>query len=560
MTSPFRRAVLTVLAFIVATASVNLSGVAQLHSAYAASNNGTLQVHEKGESAYKPGNSPQVCVFNFEVFNLDPSQTGAITIQAKNPTDPIIPVVIPLTTDALGNGSTSPYVNDQGSPYYLADGHYEAVLDNKFGTDAGDKAKSKVFWVKCATPSPTAITPTAPSFVDQCGTANDTYTIPATTGVTYRVNGTPKTAGVYPASGNVTITATANTGYILQGMAQWSARFTNWPCVVVPAQPTKNDLCGRVDDTYTIPSTTGVKYFVNGVEKQAGTYTAPKNTLIIAVAKPGYVIDIRNDFTWLLRYTNDKCPEPCHPLVPLRLVGPLNRAQDPDCIPVIVVTGTPSMTDVCEMADDLYVIPSTTGVVYKVNDHEKAPGEYAGKGTIVITAHAADSGYVIADGQTKRWTFEFTDEPCPRAEISATAACDARGVLVTLTNDGDADGTVYVNDSMVTVAAGETVEVIVPTVLYKTSVRVVAVDRETVLYDSTSFDCTPGQGSTGELPVPGSPALVTRTVTQSPTSVSELPETGIGSWKQLYTGFILAVVTYGLTYYLQGRRKLSDAE
>lgn len=42
--------------------------------------------------------------------------------------------------------------------------------------------------------------------------------------------------------------------------------------VVVPAAPTKSDLCGTASDTYSIPSTRGVIYKVDDVVTSAGTY------------------------------------------------------------------------------------------------------------------------------------------------------------------------------------------------------------------------------------------------------------------------------------------------
>lgn len=111
-------------------------------------NNGTLKVHEKGTPSDSESNDPKVCIFNFEGFGLDPNQTGNITIETQSGTPVITPVTISLATDGSGNGETD-YINDTGSILTLANGHYKATLDNKFGTDPGDKAKSKVFKVEC---------------------------------------------------------------------------------------------------------------------------------------------------------------------------------------------------------------------------------------------------------------------------------------------------------------------------------------------------------------------------------------------------------------------------
>lgn len=632
-----RKVALTSTAIFIAVASVNIGGVAQVMTANAApGNNGTLKVHEFGTPANSESNDPKVCVFNFEAFGLDANQTGNVTIEAQNPTAPITPVVIPLATDASGNGQTTPYVNAANSPYILQSGHYKATLDNKFGTDPGDKAKSKVFKVECAAPVLTNVTPAAPTKVDLCGTLNDTYTIPSTTGVSYQINGQTVAANTYSGTGTVVITAVANTGYalsgttswtftfattpcnvtvtpatptkadlcgtandtyiipstvgviykvngvekqagiyqtnnnvlitaspaaphyILQGTKVWAFIYTNLPCVVVATPPTESDVCGRDNDTYTIPTTTGVRYYVNNVEKAAGTYKTTTNVVIVAVAKSGYVLNITKPVIWIFTYTNKACPQPCHGLVSLRFIGNHELNNDVDCIPVVVTTGNPSSSDVCGTDNDKFTIPSTIGVVYKVNGVVAAAGTYNAPGTVIVTAHAADSGYVIANGQVSSWTFEFTNQTCPAADITIVAECSAEGILVTLNNSGDADGFVYINGTQVDVAINETKEIVVPTVLFKASVKILSDDSQTVLLNQ-AFDCTPGRGGAGgELSTPTTLVKPTSHLTTSSTP-SELPSTGTGS-TLLFVGMILAAITYGATYYLQGRRQLSVNE
>jgi hypothetical protein len=72
-----------------------------------------------------------------------------------------------------------------------------------------------------------AVTPAAVTFVDQAGTANDSYTIPATTGVEYMVGGAVKAAGRYAGTGTVTVTARATAGFVLAGgaTATWTKTF-----------------------------------------------------------------------------------------------------------------------------------------------------------------------------------------------------------------------------------------------------------------------------------------------------------------------------------------------
>jgi hypothetical protein len=85
---------------------------------------------------------------------------------------------------------------------------------------------------------PTKVTPAAPTFTDACGTANDTVTIPATTGVTYKINGVVKAAGTYPATGTVTVTAVAkDKTFFVIGTAVFTKTFTNVACQTPPPPP-----------------------------------------------------------------------------------------------------------------------------------------------------------------------------------------------------------------------------------------------------------------------------------------------------------------------------------
>ena len=144
----------TTMAALTMTAGLGL-GVIASSSALAAppGNNGTLKVHELGTPSDTENNDPKVCKFNFEAFGLDPNQTGDITIAPQGgDSDATQTLVVHLSTNGDGDGSTV-YINadpnGETDALTLEDGHYKATLDNKFGTDPGDKAKSKVFKVVC---------------------------------------------------------------------------------------------------------------------------------------------------------------------------------------------------------------------------------------------------------------------------------------------------------------------------------------------------------------------------------------------------------------------------
>ena len=178
-----------------------------------------------------------------------------------------------------------------------------AALEGLTGGDSikvGGAGPSDGWWFDNG--SAESVTAPAPTFSDQDGTAADTYTIPAATGVQYRVGGVERSAGTYPGSGSVTVTAHALPGYVLMGTASWSFTFSTSaaPVAVTPTAPTASDTA----DTYTIPSMTGVEYLVGGVVKAAGTYSVgdvDATVTVTARAQAGYTLTGQS--SWTLTFT-----------------------------------------------------------------------------------------------------------------------------------------------------------------------------------------------------------------------------------------------------------------
>lgn len=147
----------------------------------------------------------------------------------------------------------------------------------------------------------TRVTPASPTFSD----TSLKYTIPTTTGVKYLVNGIETTAGSYTATSSnpvINVTAEALPGYEISDTVRssWSFTFTFADISVNPAAPTFSDTSLK----YTIPATTGVKYLVNGVEKNSGTYsTTIANVSVVAQALQGYKIPVTVRSTWNFTFT-----------------------------------------------------------------------------------------------------------------------------------------------------------------------------------------------------------------------------------------------------------------
>lgn len=401
-----------------------------------------------------------------------------------------------------------------------------------------------------------SVTPAVPTKNDVCGIANDTYNIPATTGVKYFVNGVEKAAGTYSAPSILPyyIKAVALPGYAISGNDDWVVDFSSLPCPVTPAAPSSTDLCGKQNDTYTIPATTGVRYYVNGHEKAAGTYNGEGVVIIVAVAKSGFFIHPHAQALWIINLSSKKCPEPCVPtqIRTLTFFGG-HHNNDPDCIPVAVAPETPTKSDVCGTADDTYTIPATTGVKYLVNGIEKAAGTYQATGLVQITAVALPQ-YVLANNATASWEFNFTNVACPVSDISVTAECSTFGVFVTLKNEGNADGYVLINGTKIDVAQNQTVEVTIPYVLFKADVTIYD-DKQNLLLDE-SFDCSLGMGGIsgpGVTPIP----TVSKVAAVVKSETTELPTTGgFSLGLQLLIMTLLGASTYAVTYYLYNNRRI----
>ena len=173
----------------------------------------------------------------------------------------------------------------------------------------------------------TSVTPAAPSFVeDVCSgptPAGATYTIPARTGVDYLVNGVKTAAGTYPATdgSTIAITTSAQGGFVLTGTTSFTHTFAAAPkCIVAvtPAPATFSDAAcsggAPVQALYTIPSSAGVDYFVNGVNTAAGSYNAADGSTITITAKAetGYSLTGTTSFTHTFAATPTCTTSDCH--------------------------------------------------------------------------------------------------------------------------------------------------------------------------------------------------------------------------------------------------------
>ena len=289
---------------------------------------------------------------------------------------------------------------------------------------------------------------------------------------------------------------TAKPGYVFgQGNAEVTLTGTiddsNRSCEATPQAPqlTTSEDCGVVD-TYTIPSTLGVVYLVDGEAVDAGTYELPEGTTVVVTAKAaeGYRLVGGLDKS-LTGDTVEPCP-----------IDPPTVNSDYDCLADeatavlspdsdanwtatgdeddtefgyrFVVTAKPGFVFAegesevilegeidgsdrsCEATPeapelktseecgvvDTYTIPSTTGIVYKVNGEAVEAGTYElPEGVAVVVTADAAQGYRLLGGLEEAFT-GGTVELCPPGEWPQPTSAPVCGVdndMVTVPADTD---------------------------------------------------------------------------------------------------------------------------
>lgn len=119
--------------------------------------------------------------------------------------------------------------SDTDAYYWVVNQDGSLTVHTNTGYEFVGGATSKTYYlpqdngIKCATPAD-------PTKIDTCGVKNDTYTIPATEGIDYQIDGQTVAAGTYAATSDLTIKAVAQNGYELVGANEWTLAFTNEYC------------------------------------------------------------------------------------------------------------------------------------------------------------------------------------------------------------------------------------------------------------------------------------------------------------------------------------------
>ncbi|HEY7048330.1 MAG TPA: hypothetical protein VH373_14020 [Jatrophihabitantaceae bacterium] len=246
----------------------------------------------------------------------------------------------------------------------------------------------------CAPPKET--TATKPMFTNgTCLSPQPTYTIPEAEGVQYQVEQKDVSPGTYQAKPGdvVEVTAIAEQGFTLTGDKSWSFTFQAVPTDCANAPTVTQPSCTSANGNYTVPTTEGVTYFVNGTETKAGTYPAKAGSTvkITAFGSNGQALPGTTSWTFTIK----AAPTDCNAHVPT------------------------FVNNTCTSSGHYTIPDSTAG--YTVNGVSVTPGTHsATAGTTVTIRAIARPGHPLVG--TTSWTHTF-----PSLSTCIAPAADVHG-------------------------------------------------------------------------------------------------------------------------------------
>lgn len=178
------------------------------------------------------------------------------------------------------------WASDRRTPYYTFDGSLVNGTGSPDNRGAGDISA----WAPTSAPTPwnpdrepepelTEVTPAVPVFdVD-----GRTYTVTATVGVSYTPE--PGTYAIPPEGETVTVTATANDGYVIVGQSSWSQVYPPWDD---PGTVPLIDSAAlvRFMDTHKIDQGTA-QQCIDVVSAMVSAYCRGRERMSSGAAKPG---------------------------------------------------------------------------------------------------------------------------------------------------------------------------------------------------------------------------------------------------------------------------------
>lgn len=358
---------------------------------------GTVVITATANTGYRIANG-SVTSWTLDLGSITPCDTEVI---------PIAPTMVLSTECGVGATITIP---TQTGVTYINDNPGQTVGTITIRAEAtagyvipGGTVNGWQFDLPAIVPCDEVVTPLAPTVIpsNECG-VGATVSIPTVTGVTY-TNSDPAAV-----SDTVTITATANNGYVFTAGA-----VTSWvldlgeieACdeVVTPIAPSVNvsNICG-VGSTVHLPSVEGILYTNENPTATEGLVT------VTAAAIDGYTLSAGAVTSWELD---------------LGTITPCDTIVTPEY---------PTVTFAAECGvGGSYTLPNQSGVLYTVNNPD------ATEGLITITA-TPRTGYVFSANAVTTWDFDLGSiTPCdtivtplsPVVELSNICGVGAKVVI-----------------------------------------------------------------------------------------------------------------------------------
>lgn len=532
-------------------------------------------------------------VGNYTFPNSETSHNFGKAIDSNTPC-PVMKPVAPAVTDPCGlaNATWTLPSDTTELDWSLVNGVLS--VQTKAGYEFTDHTTSIEFGT--APDSGTLCNTTAAPVTvsDLCGTSNDTYTIPSAVHVVYKVGDEVVPAGTYTGAGAVTITtSTDSSDYQLTSPYTFEYEFDNASCEKVT-------ICHRTDAVKNPYVKIEVaKSAVDGLAGNNGKgepdhFGEHKGPIATSEANAQTLKD--EDIKW-----GDIIPpiEGVHDGLNWTTVG--QAMYNNDCNFVTQVTpDAPVVFDLCYSDLDSIMIPSTDGVIYRVNGEIVMGGDtvaFTGA-PLVVTAEAADKGHLLTN-YTGPWTFDETDfsnVQCLSITKTGKVTEDTNhdGVIgagdkvtweITVTNNSNVEfneafyvtvedeNAVIENNGLVgTLGAGESKTLTATTTLTASDLQSCkAVNTATfigtraqeevlrVLVDDEMSPLATGSASaeiTLTCPNPGrggGQTLGTATTAELPAA---LPATGGEANPMLI--LLASIMAYGVAYFLQGRRQLNQ--
>jgi hypothetical protein len=391
---------------VVYSVKINSAGyVTKAAGTYTAADGDVIKVQAAAASGYSLTGYTIPWTFTF-------ADAGQCLAKAT-PVAPTIVTIVKCGTEGSVTPATTTGVTYTVSPAGVTSGQYTVTATANTGYYFAQDATKE--WSGNLGVQTDCVTPVKPAVTDAvCDVAtgtltSGTITIPATTGVSYVLDGFTATTGEHKVRpGNHTVSALAVNGYTLEGDDSWTLTvvaagdcFTPvTPAAATPSAETCVYATGALTSGYiTIPVAEHVTFTVDGGSYDAGNHDFAKGDhTVIVIADAGYVLVGSASYVVTIESAGE-CLTPVTPTDP--------SAQDQVCDLESLDGG---------VTDGYITIGDTEFVDYTIDGHPAVAGQnVVDPGEHVVVATAKD-GYRLDPQSETSWTWTVT--------VAAADNCD----------------------------------------------------------------------------------------------------------------------------------------